>query len=772
MSDSSFPDLPRRKFIQKLAAGTALLSLADWRAFAVEASAPGAAASAEPWFRRAQRWGQVNLTEADPVRFDLKWWRGQWDRTRLQGVVVNAGGIVAFYPTEVPLHRRAEFLGSRDLFGEIRQAAREDGLAVFARMDSNRADENFYRAHPDWFGKDANGRPYKLGDLYLACVNGPYYDEHIPAILREVISRYHPEGFTDNNWNGLMRHQPCYCENCERKFHARTGQAIPRSVNWNAPLYREWIMWNYERRTELWQMFNRVTRETGGPECVWVGMMAGAQNWQSRVFRDDREVYRRTEIIMLDDQRRSDHEGFQHNGEIGKRIRSVGGWDKTIPESMAMYHLTEHNFRLAAKPVPEVRLWVVEGFAGGVQPWWHHIGSDQQDRRMLHTAVPLWQWHHDNEQFLRDRRPVATVGLLWSQRNMDFFGRDEGALNVDEPWNGFTQALVRGRIPYVPVHIDDLEREAREFGLRLLILPNLAAMSDAQVAALRRFVAGGGSILATGVTSLCNEWGEVRGDFALADLFGAHVPVGHGFRDEAKRTAWAREWTQTYLRLAPELRGALDGPRTGTEPPAIGNRHPVLRGFDETDIIGYGSMLEALVLDPGVIVPLSFVPPMPTAPVESAWMRVPKTDIPGLVLREETGAGGRIAYLPADIDRCFSRENLPDHGDLLANIVRWALKDDVPLRVEGPGLVDGHLYRQPGRLVLHLINLTNAGTWRTPVHELIPIGPLRIAVPLPAGGKSKVRSLVTGTQMVSAVREGWVHFEITTLTDHDVLVIG
>ena len=390
---------------------------------------------------------------------------------------------------------------------------------------------------------------------------------------------------------------------------------------------------------------------------------------------------------------------------------------------------------------------------------------------MLHTAQPLWQWHHDHEEFLINRRPVATVGLLWSQRNMDFFGRDEGALNVDDPWNGFTQALIRARIPYVPVHIDDLEREAGELGLRLLILPNLAAMSDAQVTAVRRFIAGGGGILATGVSSLCNEWGDVRGDFALADLFGAHVPVGHAFRNEAKRTGWARNWTQTYLRLTPELRGGLDGPRTGTEPQVTGERHPVLRGFEETDILAYGSMLEPLIVDPGTIVPLTFVPSVPTVPVESAWMHMPKTNIPGLVLREAP-AGGRVAYLPADIDRRFSRENLPDHGDLLANIVRWAVKEDVPLRVEGPGLIDGHLYRQPGRLVLHLVNLTSAGTWRTPVHELIPVGPLRVAVPLPSGGKGGVRSLVTGAQLTSVVREGWVHFEVTSLSDHDVLVIG
>ena len=72
-------------------------------------------------------------------------------------------------------------------------------------MDSNRAHEEFYRAHPDWFAVDAAGQPYKAGELFITCVNSPYYDEHIPAILREIIERYHPEGFTDNSWSGLGR---------------------------------------------------------------------------------------------------------------------------------------------------------------------------------------------------------------------------------------------------------------------------------------------------------------------------------------------------------------------------------------------------------------------------------------------------------------------------------------------------------------------------------------------------------------------------------------
>ena len=217
MNDVTMTEVTRRQFVQRMSAVAALAALSEWRLSAATASSADSTGAAPsplvPWYRRSVRWGQTNLTEIDAKRFDLRWWRAQWRRTAIQGVVINAGGIVAYYPTTVPLHRRSEFLGDRDLFGELRRAAKEDGLAVYARMDSNRAGEDFYQAHPEWFAHDAAGQPYQVTNRYVACVNSPYYDDYIPAILREVAERYRPEGFTDNNWNGPMRHQPCFCAN-------------------------------------------------------------------------------------------------------------------------------------------------------------------------------------------------------------------------------------------------------------------------------------------------------------------------------------------------------------------------------------------------------------------------------------------------------------------------------------------------------------------------------------------------------------------------------
>ncbi len=485
-------------------------------------------------------------------------------------------------------------------------------------------------------------------------------------------------------------------------------------------------------------------------------MNSGSISSQSRSFRDCKAIFERAPVVFLDHQSRGAG-AFEENSDTGKLVHGVLGWDKLAPESMAMYQVGRTSFRVASKPAPEARMWMVEGFAGGIQPWWHHIGAYHDDRRMYHTAEPLMKWFKENERYMVNRRPLATVGIAWSQRNTDFYGRDRAAELTDAPYRGFVEALVRARVPYIPLHIDHLDREAP--GLKTLILPNIAAMSDAQCASVRKFAANGGSVIATGVTSLYTEMGDPRPDFGLADLFGTHASSPAG----AERSA-AGQSQHTYLRLLPEMRAGVYGPHTSDEPKVTGTRHAVLKGFSETDIIPFGGTLTNLKVDSDALVPLTFVPVFPIYPPETAWMRQPVTTIPGLVIK------GKCAFMPADIDRRYKLEPLPDYADLLANLVNWATAGEIPLRLEGHGLFDCNLYTQPGRIIAHIVNLTVTG--RTPVDELIPSGALKAAIHLPPGVKGRaVKALVGGKPLPAKVNAGWVTFEIPSVLDHEVLVI-
>lgn len=764
----------RRNFLKK--ASTATLSFAG--ASFISSAKESVAANTDPtesvlqneipWFRRLTRWGQTNITEKDPITYDIEWWRNHWKKTQVQGVIINAGGIVAYYPTKIPYHYQAQYLQGRDLFGDLCKAAHEDGLAVFARMDSNRANEEFYNAHPDWFAINANNEPYRAGELYVSCINSPYYHEHIPAILKEIWELYQPEGFTDNSWSGLGRNQICYCEYCKKDFFDKTKQQIPNKSNWDDLVYRKWIKWSYEKRLEIWDLNNRITKSVGGQNCIWSGMNSGSISNQCNTFRDYKEICKRADIIMLDHQARNDTSGFQNLADIGKTIHGVLGWDKLIPNSMAMYQAGRPYFRILSKPQQEAHMWMIEGISGGIQPWWHHIAAYHEDRRMYHTAEPIFRWHKANEELLINRKPVASIGVVWSQDNTDFYGRDEAENKVNLPYRGIIQAMIRSRIPYLPIHADYIDRDSSQ--LKLLILPNVGSLSVKQAESIKRFVANGGNLFATGESSLYNEWGDKLNDYALSDLFKTNYSKDNS---EKKQEDVARSNTSlhTYLRLNPEIRKNIYGPQTGTEPEIIGERHSILKGFEQTDIYPFGGTLTPLKVSEDAQILMTFIPEFPTYPPETAWMRVPSTDIPGLIINTMSN-GSRIAFMPADIDRQYARFNFPDHGDLLANIIRWSIKDELPISVIGPGLIDCHLYKQTGRLIIHLVNLTSTATWRQTLDEYIPVGPITVKIKLPNGISGDFPNLmVTGQRIVGNLSNGWSSFQISTILNHELVIL-
>src|SRR5256886_14888829 len=120
---------------------------------------------------------------------------------RVNALLVNGGGIMAFYPTDVPYHHRSAFLGTRDLFGEMAAAARARSIRVVARMDCNYSWEEAVQAHPEWFERDRDGQPRRHNEstwLFKTCMFSPYFTEQMPAIYREIGKRYAVDSFFTN----------------------------------------------------------------------------------------------------------------------------------------------------------------------------------------------------------------------------------------------------------------------------------------------------------------------------------------------------------------------------------------------------------------------------------------------------------------------------------------------------------------------------------------------------------------------------------------------
>src|SRR3989442_536175 len=123
------------------------------------ASMDAAALEEPPWYATMRRCGQINFNERDPLTMDADAWMGYWASLKVNAVLLNGGGIVAFYPTEVPFHHRSRFLGSRPPFGEMVAAATKRHNRVVARMDFQLGWGEDLRAHSAKLERDRDSSP-------------------------------------------------------------------------------------------------------------------------------------------------------------------------------------------------------------------------------------------------------------------------------------------------------------------------------------------------------------------------------------------------------------------------------------------------------------------------------------------------------------------------------------------------------------------------------------------------------------------------------------
>jgi hypothetical protein len=156
--------------------------------------------------------------------------------------------------------------------------------------------------------------------------------------------------------------------------------------------------------------------------------------------------------------------------------------------------------------------------------------------------------------------------------------------------------------------------------------------------------------------------------------------------------------------------------------------------------------------------------------MEKVYVRQPKTDVPQAFLREV--GSGRVAYFPWDVDRTFWEVLAPDHFKLLRNAVTWATREEPPVSVVGPGVLDVTLWRQKDSLTVHLVNLTNPMLMKGPLRELLPVGEQRVRLRLPVGARARaVRLLVAGGAPPVRESQGWLELVVPTVLAHEVVAV-
>ncbi len=85
------------------------------------------------WFYQPMRWANLTLAQDDPGKYDPGFLADLVKRAHCDAASWNSGGIIAFYPTQIPYHRRNETMGDTDPLGYLVEGCRKLGIIATAR---------------------------------------------------------------------------------------------------------------------------------------------------------------------------------------------------------------------------------------------------------------------------------------------------------------------------------------------------------------------------------------------------------------------------------------------------------------------------------------------------------------------------------------------------------------------------------------------------------------------------------------------------------------
>lgn len=728
--------MTRREFIAVSAASVVATRTGT---AAAQASEPG-----KPWYATMRRCGQLNLNERDPLTLDVDAWMDYWESLKVNAILINGGGILAFYPTKVPYQHRSEFLGARDLFGELAAGARKRNIRIVARMDCNYAYQEALDAHPEWFERNRDGSPRPQNEcpwLFKTCMFSTYFTEQMPAIYREMNERYNPDGFFTNGWPSTGSLEVCYCSACQKLYQDKIGGIPPETTDAQNPVYRKYYEVYMDRIAEVWSLWNRVAREKN-PDSVYVGNLGGG----IRTVKDLKRLGEVAAWFNADHQGRSTEDPVWICAQQGRVAQSVMD-GRTITNVIGSYSTSDPLWRHASKPAAEATLWMAQITASGMVPWYHRLGGVVLDNRWRETGRVFYDWLAANEADFRNRRSLATIAVLYPQSTVAFYrsiGTRERRLNAEridstDYLQGLYYALLEGRFLFDFVHQENLTPEALK-PYKALLIPNAAYLRDGECQAIRRYAASGGSVWATFETSLYNEWGVRREDFGLSDVFGVHMA------------------------------GDLVGP-VGNSYMHIDRPHPISDVFKNTEILpGTEFRVPVSHLNSGSGF-LSLIPQYPAYPPEMVYPRIAKTDEPTAVFRESSGGSGRVVYFPGDIARTAWKSGNPDLNRLITGSVNWLMKNQPrPATVEGEGLLELFAWETDPGCALHILNYTNPNAMRSSIRRFYPTGPLHVSIRVPEGKRvSAVRALRAGRSLSFKQTNEIMTADLPTVTDYEVV---
>ena len=688
------------------------------------------------WWRRPFRVFQTNIREIDSG-MDVARNVADVQDFGCNAWLLNTGGIVSHYPSRLEHQHPSPWLKERasgDLVGDAVAAAHDAGLRYMARCDFSKLHRDQFERHPDWFYVSPGGARQVYNGLYATCPSGPYYQQKSFEVFGEILDRYPVDALFINwymhplrDYSGV-RHGICQCISCRRGFAAFSGgMALPREERFDDAAYPLWRRFAEHVLLDLAERL-RTFVKARSPGCALL-------------------LTRNPDVVDKEVNNALDRPLPLWRYETGEAVRTLASTYPDRPVSVRTVLFLDIPYRFSAEQPGMIELTLAQTMANGAVPYAYILGhtGNQADRKNWPETRRLLHFHRDNEALYRDTESAAEVLLVSPAQAEEAYGA-AGEAKAVAARRGAYRALAESHLPFDVLPDNRLEvaaADGRLGGYKAVVLPNAAALSDAQAAVLDAFVAAGGGLVATFETATRDGEGRPRpdGEIALASLGAGRVLAN---REGPKELRGA------YLRVT---------------------RRQDLADLPDTDLVPVDRAFLYVERREGATPSFTFVAPTPYGPPEKCWWDDDlETDHPGLLWQRH--GEGRTAYFPWPVDTLFYGHSLPECRSLLAHAVR-SVAGGPQIETDLPPVVEVTVRRQPasGTTLVHLVN--GSGHQDRSYHPALPVFDRWLALRAdgPEGPVAAARSVALGQSLTVRQDGAWSRIALPRVDLLDLLVL-
>jgi len=622
-----------------------------------------------------------------------------------------------------------------DFLARYMPEAKKNGLRIFIYFNVHWYTKKFAEQHPDWRMIRENGKP--LDDVYDTgadfCINTPWR-EWVFQVLRDLAA-YPIDGiFYDGP---VFRADTCYCHFCQQKYRRQYGSAMPSKSQRTGKAFAQLVEFQANSIKDFLHDSNVILKGIRPSLALYANGGVRGANWATG----------RLNRVQVAEQDLLGSEGGFISGDLTRTPLWKPGLTARMLETQAggkptiIFSAASHKpWTFSVLPGPELKLLYADTIANGAGVWMGITPFEFQEPEMKDLAEMNEFLKKNSPSFLHTRSE-AQVAVVWSDVTANFYSGAQAQLididrtaqrsrigNLDAEFAGITEPLLRAHVPFDVLDDVSLEREPLD-RYRAIFLPNVACMSDQVAERLRGWVEKGGNLFADFETSLYDETGIRRQEFALSGVFGVSSS------------------------------GKLFGPRQWDfmRPTAS---HRLLAGVRREFIPSPGYYVQVRPVSGSVLLKY-------TEKLAGRYDGVPKlTADPGLVVNR-VGKGTAV-YMSGDLGNSIDSFHTPELMQLVSNA--GAQLGASPVRVENlPGSVELVVRSQDGgrRKLIHLVNFT--GEMTRPIRHVLPVDNARITLGFNA---SKARTLWGGQQLpLKKDASGRISITVPRIAEYEVVVV-